>query len=86
MSDPVTRGEPYRMERQVGCARCGADEHFDLLFEPLTFPMVDLVDGMTGTHWCPCPVNGEPIILFVGPAPEADEPPPLLGLDAEDYA
>ena len=38
------------------CARCGLD-HPELTFKPLTSPCGDF------THWCPCPTNGEPILM-----------------------
>jgi hypothetical protein len=43
------------------CARCGGDH--DVEFKPLTHPVVD-TDGTTWTHWAPCPVNGEPILML----------------------
>jgi len=38
------------------CARCGED-HAMLDFEALTNPIGDC------THWAPCPVNGQPVLL-----------------------
>jgi hypothetical protein len=49
---------------QVGCARCYADGHPGITYRPLTFP-IRLADGWKGTHWAPCPTNGEPIIYAV---------------------
>lgn len=47
----------------VGCARCGGDGHEGLTFSPLDHP-VELADGTPAlTHWCPCPTNGQPILL-----------------------
>jgi hypothetical protein len=48
-----------------GCARCHGDGHEGLTFKPLTFPL-ELEDGEPPmTHWCPCPRNGEPIMLCI---------------------
>lgn len=48
---------------QIGCARCGGSGHPEITFVKLTHAM-ELDDGSRGTHWAPCPTNGEPIILF----------------------
>ena len=40
------------------CARCGED-HERVVFKRLTRP------GKRHTHWAKCPVNGEPIMLFI---------------------
>lgn len=46
-----------------GCARCHGDGHDGLIFEPLTYPL-EMEDGEPAlTHWCPCPSNGQPILL-----------------------
>lgn len=57
---------------QVGCARCGGDGHDQIEFHKLTHPM-ELDDGMRGTHWAPCPTNGEPIFLFFFDTRTAEE-------------
>ena len=44
-----------------GCARCGQN-HRKLTFTPLTHP-IEAVEAWT--HWCPCPTNGEPILLTI---------------------
>jgi hypothetical protein len=44
----------------IGCARCDQD-HVNLPFKQLKKPVVTY--GDTYTHWCSCPVNGEPILL-----------------------
>lgn len=62
---PAHLGEVYESD-QTGCARCGADEHLRLVRSPLTVP-IDMGDGFVATHWTPCPVNGEPILLCQGP-------------------
>lgn len=49
-----------------GCARCHADHHPDVRFEPLTFP-VELEGEGDLTHWAACPTNGQPILLRVTP-------------------
>lgn len=49
-----------------GCARCEGD-HAGLAFEPLRRPM-EVEPGVrayTYTHWAPCPVTGEPILLRI---------------------
>ena len=51
---------------QVGCARCGADEHLHLQGLPFTDP-IDFGDGFVATHWAKCPMNGEPILYCQGP-------------------
>lgn len=40
------------------CARCG-ENHKQILFTKLTRP------HERHTHWAPCPVNGEPIMMIV---------------------
>lgn len=54
----------------VGCARCNNGVgHPGLTFQPLTYPVEIGVGGGPGerdlTHWAPCPVNGEPILMRV---------------------
>ncbi len=45
------------------CARCGETHDGSLLtFSKLTNPIED-PDGTKWTHWSPCPINGEPILL-----------------------
>lgn len=50
------------IEHQTGCARCDADGHDDLTFKPLTNSVL-LYAAYEATHWCPCPANGEPILM-----------------------
>jgi hypothetical protein len=63
----VTR-EPVLIDL-VGCARCGAAEHKQLLFVPFVRPVRMWVEeANTGrmegelTHWVMCPVLQEPIL------------------------
>lgn len=56
---------------QEGCARCGGDGHPGITFTRLTHPS-EPCPGMRGTHWAPCPTNGEPIILFFFDKPEGE--------------
>lgn len=44
-----------------GCARCGGD-HAALLFQPLKYA-VKCSCGEAFTHWAPCPVNQQPILM-----------------------
>jgi hypothetical protein len=48
-----------------GCARCGGD-HTDLAFEKLEQP-VEREGAPTITFWCPCPTNGQPILMRFEP-------------------
>ena len=48
-----------------GCARCG-DDHTDLTFEKLEQP-VEREGAPTITFWCPCPTNGQPILMRFEP-------------------
>lgn len=57
----ITEG-PITLRWQQGCARCEGDGHEDITFQPLTHPIVR-DDLIVGTHWAPCPTNGEPIIM-----------------------
>lgn len=66
-ADAATPAEPITTD-QHGCARCGADEHLGITYQPLTYP-IDMGNGWTATHWAPCPTNGEPILYCVGPKP-----------------
>lgn len=47
-----------------GCARCGGD-HQDVCFKPLTRHMATPEGVPIGSHWAPCPENGEPILLTI---------------------
>lgn len=42
------------------CARCNQDH--PVAWQQLTNPIEDK-DGTKWTHWAPCPVNGEPILM-----------------------
>jgi len=53
---------------QKGCARCGAEEHLQLAYQPFT-NHIDFGDGFVATHYAPCPTNGEPILFCQGPKP-----------------
>lgn len=64
------------------CARCGEDgpRHPDgpkFLFRRFTHPIED-ADGTVWTHWAPCPVNGDPVLLktLVSPGAVNGSPPP----------
>lgn len=48
-----------------GCARCGGGHVNKIEWRRLERPVVD-GDGTTWTHWCPCPTNGEPILMRFG--------------------
>lgn len=45
----------------IGCARCDGNGHDGLLFLPLIRP-IPHPDGDL-THWAPCPITGEPIVM-----------------------
>ena len=47
---------------QHGCARCGADKHLDLDYLPFTQPVVYEGEEIA-SHYCLCPINGEPILM-----------------------
>ncbi len=52
------------------CGRCG-EPHEDLSFERLVRPM-----RFSGwTHWCPCPSNGQPIVLRIEGSPDDGDGP-----------
>lgn len=53
--------EPITTDLQR-CARCGND-HKELTFQPLDQPME--AEGLRFTHWAPCPVNAEPIMMRI---------------------
>lgn len=53
--------QPYEVDYQTGCARCGGDGHEHMRYEPLTYP-IELADCVA-THWARCPANGQPILL-----------------------
>jgi len=64
MADVLKDEGPITLRWLEGCARCQGDGHEDMTFVPLTFPLER--EGMVvGTHWAPCPTNGEPIIMVV---------------------
>lgn len=46
----------------INCARCGLD-HINLDFEKLNSPVYDDDNQIMYTHWCPCPTNGQPILM-----------------------
>lgn len=53
------------LKKIVHCARCGED-HLNLTAKPLTRPVMDYSNNQEKvlyTHWVPCPVNGEPILV-----------------------
>ncbi len=56
----------------IGCARCRGDGHDNLRFLPFTFAVENDDDSPAFTHYCPCPANGEPILLRVFDAPEVE--------------
>ena len=63
-----------------GCARCHTD-HGPVTFRPLTHP-IELPEAAPLTHWAPCEVNGEPIVMRFTSSDEGwPEPAPL----PEDY-
>lgn len=54
------------MVNMNGCARCHAEGHANVLFRPLTHPVEAEGTGFHGarfTHWAPCPITGEPILM-----------------------
>ena len=46
------------------CARCGGT-HKGLEFRPLANPLQAPGATTTMTHWVPCPINGEPILMRI---------------------
>lgn len=51
------------------CQRCGWD-HYDHQFEPLANPADEW------THWAPCPVTGQPVLLSTSLQPDKPAPQP----------
>lgn len=57
------------------CARCG-NEHLDLEFAELVRP-IELAQRAGGgyaikiTHWAPCPMTGEPVLMRFSPESDA---------------
>lgn len=58
------------------CARCGGD-HDDLEFEVLARPAPS--SDLEYTAWCPCPTNGQPILMETLEASDAVEGDPVCG-------
>lgn len=84
MADPNAHPQTVDLK---GCARCYANGHPGLTFEPLTYPVVvaehDAEEGheLEFTHWAPCPTNGQPILLATSELEGEPEPvaPPDTG-------
>lgn len=55
-----------------GCARCHGEEHKQITFKKLTYPLSGLTayDGVVPTFWASCPTNGEPILMTDRPKSE----------------
>ena len=55
------------IKRLIYCARCHED-HSNLEFAKLHHPIEPPEDynGDLYTHWAPCPITGEPILLTTG--------------------
>lgn len=47
----------------IGCARCGED-HKEITYTRLTRPL-EIGSTLVFSHWAPCPVNGEPVMLSI---------------------
>lgn len=49
-----------------GCARCGG-VHENVQFALLSNPVLErtFFPAPAYTHWAPCPMNGEPILLLI---------------------
>lgn len=45
----------------TNCTRCGG-EHKEVEFKRLT-NSIENSDGTLWTHWAPCPITGEPILM-----------------------
>jgi hypothetical protein len=61
------------MKSLRGCARCGGAHVDTIEWRLLTRPIID-GDGTTWTHWCPCPTNGEPILMRKAPTVTGSTP------------
>jgi hypothetical protein len=72
MADPSAHSQIIDLN---GCARCHANAHPGLLFEPLTYPVEDGGGEDPFTHWAACPTNGQPILLRQDEADAEPEPP-----------
>lgn len=55
-----------RINKIEHCARCGQN-HLNMTFKRLARRMDDL------THWAPCPINGDPIMMEVYQTPVLTE-------------
>jgi hypothetical protein len=53
------------VETLEGCARCGKT-HVNLTFTLLDKPIVHGEIYPAYTFWCPCPYNGQPILMWLG--------------------
>jgi hypothetical protein len=59
--------EPILLRTVRSCARCSGD-HVGILARPLTIPFAPAEAApLIWTHWAPCPVNGEPILVMGTP-------------------
>jgi hypothetical protein len=63
------------LERQNGCARCGAEFHDDIVYRPFTNPIEIRVgtEIVTLSHWSMCPATDEPILMSVTRAREESD-------------
>ena len=67
------RNPPLHVTGITNCARCGC-AHENLEFKEMAQPLTlypdtsdVLKETIVFTHWCPCPTNGDPILLLSEP-------------------
>ena len=62
----------------TGCACCGGNhEHLDARRMAQPFAPAE-AGGLTWTHWAPCPMNGDPILIMVTADVDDRELPEIL--------
>ena len=65
------------------CARCRED-HGEVTFTKMRYPMRDDEGNVTWTHWASCPTNGEPIMYVVTETPDAPTEEPERAEEQKD--
>lgn len=66
MDAPTKTPENKILETDIrSCARCDGD-HDAMKFQPFTRPaFVGATGEVYASHWAPCPVTGEPLLLEI---------------------
>ena len=63
----VRERDSFPVEKLDYCARCGG-AHVNLVFKKLMHSIITDEDHAPFTHWAPCPVNGDLIIVSINNA------------------